>query len=164
MHVVNSGKDWLVFCGCGVIILECYVILVDWFNARFFFKGQISFGGTKKSGLFCDVEKADWLSEVLEACDEALLVDIIADGLLFPDVTSMQWKVKVVCGSWFAVHRLSYVMHVALGAHLIHALWMLAAEGELSEEYSTKIFLKYFIVFFERTFYWVWMDQNSPIS
>ena len=37
------------------------------------------FGGVEKTWLFCDVEKSDRLSGVLEACDEALLGNIITN-------------------------------------------------------------------------------------
>ena len=89
MDVVNSGQDWLVFCGCSVIVLECYVIVVDGFNARFFSENEILFGGVEKTGLFCDVEKTDWLSGVLESSDEALLVSIVTDGSSFAGVTNL---------------------------------------------------------------------------
>ena len=70
--------------------MECYVIVVDGFNARFFSENKMSFGGVEKTGLFCDVEKTDWLSGVLEACDEALFVSIVTDGSSFAGVTNLQ--------------------------------------------------------------------------
>jgi len=56
----------------------------------FFSENQMSFGGVEKTGLFCDVEKTDWLSGVLEACDEALFVSIVTDGSSFAGVTNLQ--------------------------------------------------------------------------
>lgn len=48
------------------------------------------FGGVEKTWLFCDVEKSDRLSGVLEACDEALLGSIITNGSSFAGVTDLQ--------------------------------------------------------------------------
>ena len=70
--------------------MECYVIVVNGFDARSFAENQMLFGGVKKTWLFCDVEKSDRLSGVLEACDEALLGSIITNGSSFASVTDLQ--------------------------------------------------------------------------
>ena len=75
---------------CGVIVLECYFIVVNRFNARSFAENQMLLGEVERIWLFCDVEKSDRLSGVLEACDEALLGSIITNGSSFAAVTDLQ--------------------------------------------------------------------------
>ena len=69
--------------------MECYVIVVNWLNARSFSENQMLFGRVKKTWLFCDFEKTDRLSGVLEACDEALFSGIITNSSSFAGVSDL---------------------------------------------------------------------------
>lgn len=69
--------------------MECYVIVVNGVNVRFFFENEMLFGGVEKIWFFCDVEKSDRLFGVLKVCDEVLFGSIIINGFFFVGVIDL---------------------------------------------------------------------------